>query len=124
MIKTFNEYQTKAIGLRISLNKFLAENPNLPENVVELMGILYDSLGLGEAGEVQDKVKKIIRDNGGVVTAEAREAIKLELGDTLWYIASLAQNLGMTLEEVATANIDKLVDRTVRGVRHGSGDYR
>ena len=124
MITTFNEYQSKAIGMRISLQRLLAKHPDLPEDIIELLAVSYDGLGLGEAGEVQGKIKKIIRDNGGTIDAEGREAIKAELGDTLWYIASMCQNLGITLEEVATYNIEKLVDRTNRGVRHGSGDYR
>ena len=123
-ITTFNEYQSKAIGMRISLQRLLAKHPDLPEDIIELLAVTYDGLGLGEAGEVQGKIKKIIRDNGGTIDGEAKEAIKAELGDTLWYIASMCQNLGITLEEVATYNIEKLVDRTNRGVRHGSGDYR
>jgi len=123
-ITTFNEYQTEAVSLRISLNKIIEKYPDLPEEILKLIGISYDGLGLGEAGEAQGKIKKIIRDNGGTITDEAREAIKAELGDILWYIASLSQNLGISLEEVATYNIEKLIDRTNRGVRHGSGDYR
>jgi len=123
-ITTFNEYQTEAVRLRISLNKIVAKYPDLPEEILKLIGISYDGLGLGEAGEAQGKIKKIIRDNGGTIDDEAREAIKAELGDILWYIASLSENLGISLEEVAIHNIEKLIDRTNRGVRHGSGDYR
>lgn len=124
MIKIFNEYQSKAVGMRISLQRLLEKHPDLPDEIVELLGVAYDGLGLGKAGEVQGKIKKIIRDNGGTIDGAAKEALKAELGDTLWYIASMCQNLGITLEEVATHNIEKLVDRTNRGVRHGSGDYR
>ena len=124
MIKTFNDYQNKAVGMRVSLQRFLIRYPDLPSEVVELMGVTYDGLGLGEAGEVQGKIKKIIRDNGGEITAKAKDEIAKELGDCLWYIASMCQNLGITLEYVATANIEKLESRHLRGTVHGSGDNR
>jgi NTP pyrophosphatase (non-canonical NTP hydrolase) len=85
----------------------------------------YLTLGLtGEAGEVAEKVKKAIRDNGGEMSSEKKEDIKKELGDVLWYISQLARILGFTLEEVALANLDKLADRKARGVIGGSGDTR
>jgi NTP pyrophosphatase (non-canonical NTP hydrolase) len=124
MIETFNEYQKIAISTGISLDLFKEKHPDLPADVMELLAVAYDGLGLGEAGEVQGKIKKIIRDNGGVINDEARLAIKAELGDTLWYMASMCHNLGITLAEVATANIEKIKDRDTRGVRRGSGDYR
>ena len=83
------------------------------------------TLGLtGEAGEVADKVKKVIRDRGGVFDADTREAIKLELGDVLWYVAQLASELGYDLNEVADANLQKLSSRAARGRIGGSGDQR
>ena len=78
----------------------------------------------GEAGEVADKVKKVIRDRGGVFDADTREAIKLELGDVLWYVAQLASELGYDLDEVAEANLQKLSSRAARGRIGGSGDQR
>ena len=86
---------------------------------------IYPTLGLtGEAGEVADKVKKVIRDRGGSFDRETREAIKLELGDVLWYVAQLASELGYDLEEVAEANLQKLSSRAARGRIGGSGDQR
>ena len=123
-METFNEYQKEAVALKISLNKFQIIFPNLDYNVIRLIAVTYDGLGLGEVGEVQGKIKKIIRDNGGIITPETTEEIKKELGDTLWYIASMCENLGITLEDVAKANIEKLHDRQKRGVLGGRGDNR
>ena len=86
---------------------------------------IYPTLGLcGEAGEVADKVKKVIRDRGGAFSPEVIEALQLELGDVLWYVAQLASELGLDLEAVAHANLDKLASRAARNVIAGSGDHR
>lgn len=88
---------------------------------------VYPVLGLtGEAGEVAEKYKKCIRD-GVTSLFDARdksEEIAKELGDVLWYVAAIAGDMGYTLEEIATMNIDKLQDRAKRGVLKGSGDNR
>ena len=96
--------------------------PGAGEGTLE--AIVYCGLGLGEAGEVQGKIKKIIRDNNGEVSAEVKEAIASELGDVLWYAARLAAELGYPLDNIAEANIAKLLDRRARGVVTGSGDNR
>ena len=86
---------------------------------------IYPTLGLvGEAGEVADKVKKILRDKKGVFDKDSKVAIKFELGDVLWYISQLSSELGYELEEVAHANLEKLNSRKSRGKIHGSGDNR
>jgi NTP pyrophosphatase (non-canonical NTP hydrolase) len=86
---------------------------------------LYPTLGLcGETGEVADKVKKVIRDRGGRFDAEVCEDLRLELGDVLWYVAQLATELGLSLEDVAQANLAKLASRAARNVISGSGDRR
>ena len=86
---------------------------------------IYPTLGLtGEAGEVADKVKKVIRDREGVFDTDTREAIKLELGDVLWYVAQLSSELGYDLNAVAEANLQKLSSRAARGRIGGSGDQR
>lgn len=86
---------------------------------------IYPTLGLAsEAGEVAGKVKRIARDHGGEITDQVREGIHNELGDVLWYVAQLATELNMTLDEIAASNIAKLASRKDRGVLHGSGDQR
>ncbi|MEL7158453.1 MAG: nucleoside triphosphate pyrophosphohydrolase family protein [Actinomycetota bacterium] len=87
--------------------------------------IVYPTLGLtNEAGEVAGKVKKIFRDRGGRVTDDDRAALTLELGDVLWYLSELCTQLGIDLEDVAAANLDKLRGRVARGTLHGDGDHR
>jgi NTP pyrophosphatase (non-canonical NTP hydrolase) len=87
--------------------------------------IVYPTLGLaGEAGEVAEKVKKLLRDDGGVLSEERRAALAGELGDVLWYVAQVATEAGLELEEIAQANLDKLLSRQQRGVLSGSGDQR
>jgi len=82
--------------------------------------ILYPTLGLaGEAGEVANKVKKIIRDG-----KLDKEAIGSEIGDCLWYIAAICKDLGLKMEDVAQANLDKLRQRQEKGTLSGSGDAR
>ena len=93
--------------------------PNVGINAV------YPTLGLvGEAGEVADKVKKILRDKNGIFDKDTKDAIKYELGDVLWYISQLSSELGYELEEVAYANLQKLNSRKVRGKIQGNGDNR
>lgn len=87
--------------------------------------LTYPALGLaGEAGEFADHAKKVIRDDGGEVTSERREAMGKELGDVLWYVAQLASELGLGLDEIAGGNLEKLRSRQQRGVLSGSGDER
>jgi NTP pyrophosphatase (non-canonical NTP hydrolase) len=87
--------------------------------------LAYPALGLaGEAGEVAEHAKKAIRDDGGRVGEQRRAAMAKELGDVLWYVAQLATELDLDLDEVAQANLDKLLSRQRRGVLSGSGDER
>ena len=85
----------------------------------------YPALGLcGEAGEVAEKVKKTLRDDGGVLSDDRRDALSRELGDVLWYLSQLATEAGLDLEEIASENLAKLFSRQERGVLRGSGDDR
>ncbi len=93
------------------------------------VALLYPTLKLaGEAGEVAEKLGKAMRDAGWLpgqpVPTELRDALVKELGDVLWYVASVAVDLGSSLEEVAKVNVEKLASRAERGVIHGSGDER
>jgi NTP pyrophosphatase (non-canonical NTP hydrolase) len=107
----FSEYQ--------SLSRRTATYPRAGEDLT------YPALGLcGEAGEVAEKVKKTLRDDGGVLTDERREALSRELGDVLWYLSQVATEAGLDLEEIAAENLDKLFSRQERGVLRGSGDDR
>ena len=87
--------------------------------------LAYPALGLaGEAGEVAEHAKKAIRDDAGAVSQERKAAMAKELGDVLWYVAQLASELGLDLDEIARANVEKLLSRQRRGVLSGSGDER
>jgi NTP pyrophosphatase (non-canonical NTP hydrolase) len=87
--------------------------------------LVYPTLGLaGEAGEVAEKVKKLIRDDGGVLSDERRSALEKELGDVLWYVAQVATECGLDLDAIAQGNLDKLRSRQERSQLGGSGDDR
>lgn len=106
-----NEYQDKS--------KETAIYPNQGSNYI------YPTLGLvSEAGEIAGKIKKVIRDDDGIISEEKMEDIKKELGDVLWYVAQLATELKIPLNDVAEYNIEKLQSRMERGVIKGSGDER
>lgn len=108
----FNEYQ-----------KLAARTGAVPDGTVLQ---LYD-LGLGiagEAGEIAEKLKKSIRDDGATISDEKKEALKKEIGDVLWYLSQLSRALGFPFSEVAQANIEKLWKRHQEGLIRGSGDNR
>lgn len=107
------------LGTYQQLSRRTARYPRAGQNPI------YPTLGLcGEAGEVADKVKKVIRDRDGAFTPEVIAALQLELGDVLWYVAQLATELGLDLEQVARANLEKLASRAARNVISGDGDQR
>ena len=107
----FNTYQKQA--------RLTAQYPNLGSNNI------YPTLGLvGEAGEVAEKVKKVIRDKKGIFDEESKKAIKKELGDVLWYISNLCNEFDFELEEVALQNLEKLRLRAAKDKISGSGDDR
>jgi len=109
---TLNEYQKEAFKTAIYPYKGTGSN----------LAISYIALGLGEAGEVQNKVKKVLR--GDKPFELAKEGIAFELGGLLWYVAALAKELGYNLEEIAHMNLESLKGRTERGTIKGDGDER
>jgi NTP pyrophosphatase (non-canonical NTP hydrolase) len=107
----FAEYQEKARGT--------ATYPVIGR------GVIYPTLGLtNEAGEVSGKIKKIFRDKSGDIGDADRAALAAELGDVLWYLAQVATELDLSLDEIAAKNITKLLDRQARGKISGDGDDR
>ena len=99
--------------------RLTAQYPNLGSNNI------YPTLGLvGEAGEVAEKVKKVIRDKNGIFDEESKQGIKKELGDVLWYLSNLCTEFNFSLDEVALKNLEKLSKRMDNGTISGSGDDR
>jgi NTP pyrophosphatase (non-canonical NTP hydrolase) len=108
----FSDYQKQALTTVISSDDHFKD-------------MLHWVLGInGEAGEVAEKVKKIIRDKGGEVSDEDKQELGKELGDVLWYLAVFAHHLGLSFDDIAQQNLDKLQSRKARGVLGGTGDNR
>lgn len=104
-VQGLNDYQRKAVSFAV----YPATHK-----------VMYPTLGLcGEAGEVAEKVKKQVRD--GVFN---RHEVAKELGDVLWYLANISNDIGYSLKEIANMNVDKLRSRKERDVIKGSGDNR
>ena len=112
----FSDYQKQAI----STDTFGVAHPPIDSHsfIEKLLGLV------GEAGEVADKFKKIFRDKEGILSDEDKKEIAKELGDVLWYINAVSCCLDIKLEDVASANLDKVLGRKARGVTKGSGDNR
>jgi NTP pyrophosphatase (non-canonical NTP hydrolase) len=112
-----NDYQKQAIKTDLLGNGKTVPVTD-PAYIAKILGLV------GEAGEVAEKYKKIIRDKEGVVSEVDKQELTKEIGDVLWYVSALAQYLGVSLEDVARANLDKLHSRKLRGTQRGSGDNR
>lgn len=109
---TFDEYQKQAAVTALVTGD-------------EFMDLLHWTLGVGgEAGEITEKIKKIVRDKKGIITDEDREDLMREVGDVLWYLAILSRHLGYDFDDVASANLAKLQSRKSRGTLRGKGDNR
>lgn len=89
------------------------------------IGLTYCTMGLcGEAGEVAEKMKKLYRDKNGIVTETFKNDIKKELGDVIWYVTALGNELGIPLDGIMEANYRKLMLRRATNTLHGDGDNR
>ena len=114
----------------MELNEYMAQACKTAKYPTHgFLGVSYTALGLnGEAGEIAEKVKKLIRDGGDKTVDqlldEQRFEIAKEIGDVLWYTAALCREVGVSLEEVAEINLSKLRSRQERGLISGSGDNR
>jgi len=90
-----------------------------------LLALCYTSLGLaGEAGEVANQIKKVVRDDAGKITPERQEKLAAELGDVAWYFVRLCEELRLDPEGVLADNVSKLNARKRRGTLSGDGDFR
>ncbi len=108
---TFEEYQ--------KLSRKTAIYPKKGKNFI------YPVLGLvGESGEVAEKIKKVLRDNNGIVDNLRKQEIEKELGDVLWYLSQVATELNLSLDHIASFNIKKLNSRQKRNKLSGNGDNR
>ena len=113
----------------LTLNAYQAE---MSATAIYKWPVIYPALGLSnEAGEALGKIKKLIRDSDvtfgsseNTISDKQRADIAAELGDVLWYLAALAKDLNISLNEVATMNLEKLASRKIRGTLGGSGDSR
>lgn len=106
----FREYQNAA--------KQFAVYPKDRLSTCAILGLV------SEAGEVADKMKKIIRDKGGVMSDNDKKEFFKEVGDVLWYVSALCTDYGMDMGSIAIENIKKLTDRAERAQLNGSGDNR
>jgi len=108
----FKDYQEKAHST--------SQNTTIQNNL-----IIYPLMGLGgESGEIFEKFKKLFRDKNGIIDNSFKEEITKELGDVLWYVAEICTQMGISLDDVASKNIEKLFSRKDRGKINGSGDNR
>jgi len=122
MTMGFNDYQ-KVAHETAQYPDMWMYNENFNTDVK--INYVYPALGLvGEAGEVAEKVKKIVRNKRGEWTKEMLSDIEKELGDVLWYVAELCSCLGLKMDDVAHANLNKLADRAKRNVIKSEGDDR
>ncbi len=111
----FNEYQKESRKTVL----YTEDNANCGSPLV------YVALGIaGESGEVIEKIKKLMRNQKGIITDDFRRDIQKELGDVLWYIAQMATELNLNFNDIAKANLEKLTSRLERGVLHAQGDDR
>lgn len=121
------DYQVETINTAVykkSVRDFVRESTL--DKAWEVMEIQYVTLGLvGEAGEIANKVKKQIRDHPkDAFNDEFKRDMIGEIGDVMWYVSQLCNELGLDLESIMELNVEKLQSRKERGTLQGSGDER
>jgi len=110
---------------KLTLEEYQKKPRGTAGNYIMGHSVVYPTLGLAEeTGEVVYKIKKVLRDKGGVFSQSDLDGIELELGDVLSYVAAIAHILGLSLEDIAVKNLEKLQSRKALGVLTGSGDNR
>jgi NTP pyrophosphatase (non-canonical NTP hydrolase) len=109
---TFDEYQKQAP------NTAIFHPDPLMDKTIWVLGIA------GEGSEIAEKWKKIVAYREGVITEDDKTELAKEIGDVLWYLTLFAESLGLSLDDIATNNLEKLASRKARGVTKGSGDNR
>src|SRR4051812_36867918 len=113
----FGWYQAQAGRTSLYDQAIDAIDPGVEAPVLRgALRLTTKALGLSEAGEVQGKIKKIIRDSGGILTEEHRAALRKEIGDAIWYLSEVAKEAGIDLGEAPVENLERLLDRQERGV--------
>lgn len=112
---TLDRYQTKALDTAVY--------PGRGTGDVIARAYVGHKLA-GECGEVNEHLGKALRDDNGAITDDRRAKLRLEIGDVLWYVAALASELGLTLSDIADANLAKLAKRKAAGTLKGSGSDR
>ncbi len=114
--QTLNEYEQGTLGTAIYPR---LGHTRLPS------GVVYTAMGLaGEAGETLNSLKKVIRDDDGEISDKRAQALADELGDVLYYVVRLANELGFSFDEIAELNATKLQRRKITGTLRGGGDGR
>jgi NTP pyrophosphatase (non-canonical NTP hydrolase) len=117
------DYQETAASLSIYQDAadMITDDPN----AAWMLDMLYCAAGIaGEAGEIANQIKKVMRDDKGVPTEERKAKVAKELGDVMWYAAAICNEFGLDLGEVMVANADKLLERQAKGTLQGDGDER
>jgi NTP pyrophosphatase (non-canonical NTP hydrolase) len=112
MKMTFDEYQ------KLALTTAINDYEPLMQRTIWAMGVA------GEAGEVVEKWKKIVAYDDGKVSDERLAELGKELADVVWYVAVMADSLGLSFDDIMAQNIEKLKSRKVRGAQKGRGDNR
>ena len=113
---TFSEYQK--LTAKTALYKKVPVLKKIGTNIYPVLGLA------GEAGEVAEKVKKMLRNDNGIITTEFKNDLTKELGDVLWYVSQTASEFKIDLDKIASGNIEKLLSRKKRGALHSQGDNR